>query len=336
MRVTRLLTSLLFVAASSCSSDDSGGAAAQGPSFHYPLDGTLRLNHLQAKGTHNSYHLESKGNTQPEWMYSMPTLTDQLVRDGVRHVELDLHRMADDEPLEVHHIGLLDPGTTCKLFTDCLKELRAFSDARPAHHALYVQMEIKGGVNDGNAEAFFTQLHAEILSVWPRARVLAPDDVKGSFPTIREALATRGWPTLGETRQKIFFAFNESGVLRDLYTHGKKDLDGRLVFVESSPQDPWGAIAIENDPVGDASAIDAALAANMLVRTFGTALGDDPSRNAAALASGAHFVSTDFPADAPDPTKKLVVPGGTPSRCNPKIAPAECTSTAIEDPAFVK
>jgi hypothetical protein len=96
-----------------------------------------------------------------------------------------------------------------------------------------------------------------------------------------------------------------------------------------------------NDPIGDADAIAAALAAGHLVRTRSDSDGTearagDAGPRDAAIASGAHFVSTDFPVPHPDTGYVVEMPGGTPSRCNPVAAPPECTSLAIEDPAFIQ
>ena len=52
-------------------------------------------------------------------------------------------------------------------------------------------------------------------------------------------------------------------------------------------------------------------------------------RLAAALASGAQFVSTDFPYPRDD-GYIAKIPGGTPARCNPILAPPDCTPSALE------
>jgi hypothetical protein len=78
----------------------------------------------------------------------------------------------------------------------------------------------------------------------------------------------------------------------------------------------------------------------MLVRTRADwdlvqPLAGDTSVRDAALAGGAHFISTDFPAPVDGIDYWVDIPGGTPSRCNPITAPPECTAEAVEDPAFV-
>ena len=58
----------------------------------------------------------------------------------------------------------------------------------------------------------------------------------------------------------------------------------------------------------------------------------DIKRRDAALASGAQFVSTDYP--APDPALGtgyfVQLPGGSPVRCNPINAPAGCDQLVLE------
>lgn len=322
--------SLLWLAALSlcaCGGDADPPIAPGAPV--YPKDASLTLADAQWKATHNSYHVETPGNTLPDWKYTMPPLDAQLEQDGVRSVELDVHWVGEGEPIRVHHLDYLDETSTCATLVEYLTTLRHWSDAHPGHLALYVQMELKSGFTVKNSDVSFAALHAEIASVWPPSRVVTPAGVRGDAPTLREAVAARGWPTLGETRQKIFFGLDEDGPLRDAYTHGGVGLDDRLCFIESAPADPYAALAIVNDP-RDATAIDAALSAGMLVRVFGTSLDGPPADNDVAAASGAHFVSTDYPADAPDPTRTLRLPGGAPARCNPRTAPADCTAADIE------
>jgi calcium-dependent phosphoinositide phospholipase C len=312
------------------------------PSLEYPLDDTLRIGHLQVKSTHNSYHVEKEGNTLTALEYTHAPLTTQLEVQGVRHFELDLHRNPDDGSFEVWHLPVIDTETRCFHFVDCLAELRAWSDANRGHQPLVVQLELKdtfAGAGDP-ADAYLLAIDAAIRSVWPD-RVLTPDDVQGGAATLGEAVAEKGWPTLGESRQKILFALDDEGEWRDALTHGGTSAAGRIIFPDSSPGDSYAAYAVLNDPVPDADAIGAALAANMIVRTRADSdtvepRAGDTSRREAALASGAQFVSTDFPAPVEGFDYVMEIPGGTPSRCNPVTAPPECTNDAIESPERLK
>jgi hypothetical protein len=148
---------------------------------------------------------------------------------------------------------------------------------------------------------------------------------------------TNGWPTLGETRGKVLFTLDNGG-FRDLYLTGHPSLAGRVMFTPSEPGADDAAFAKLNDPVGDKDAIAAALAANMIVRTRADAdtlqaRNNDTTDREAALASGAQFVSTDY--EEPNPAFSpyvVTIPDGTPARCNPVTAPADCRSTDVEDP----
>jgi hypothetical protein len=344
---------LSLLAAGGCSADpggkpdskpdagaDSGAdAAPPKPSFDYPLDAALRLNHIQTKGTHNSYHVETEGNIVPAWAYSHVKLADQLSQQGVRSLELDVHYSTAAGEFRVFHEHV-DEATTCPTFVACLEEIKGWSDAHPAHHALFVQIEPKDVFGTIEPALFFEKLEAEILKVWPKERIITPAAVQGSSPSLAQAVAERGFPTLGEGRGKILFAMDNRTEFRDEYTHHGADLDGRLIFVDSRLGEPFGAVAILNDPGPDAEAIKASLAAGFLVRTRADAdsvepLAGDTSRREAALASGAQIVSTDYPAATPTVPYTVDIPGGTPSRCDPVNAPAMCTSEAVEDPAFI-
>ena len=311
----------------------AGGAGA--PMLDYPLDDTLRINHLQAKGTHNSYHVAPALGI-PDWQYTHAPLDVQLGQQGVRKFELDTY-LASGGGIDVLHVPLIDPGTTCPTLTDCLTTMKAWSDANPAHHPLFVQIEPKD-ILPTDPEEYFSTIDGVILNVWTRERVITPDDVKGSAPTLREAVTTTGWPTLGESRGKVLFFVNDSGAWREAYTYGQTSLDGRAMFTEADVDDPYAAVIIVNGPEGGGQQeIQDAVTAGFIVRTRadGVPLSSDPQPRAdAALSSGAQVISSDWPVPVAGETYFFEVPGGTPSRCNPVTAPPECTSEDIENPAL--
>ena len=311
-----------------------------GKPYDYPLDHVLRLDEVQVKATHNSYHVETID--VPEWEYTMAPLAVQLDRQGVRGVELDLQWVGDarggGHHFEVFHVTIGDEGTTCRLLTDCLRAVRAWSDRYPGHLPLYLELEPKPGYDPGALEDYFAVLEREVLSVFPRDRVLTPDELLGSAATIPAALAN-GWPTLDGLRGRVFFALDDHAEVRAAYTHGLADLRGRLLFVDSTPSDPYGAIAIHNDPA-DTVAIHAAQAAHLLVRTMSDdggyeARANNTTHRDEALASGATWVSTDYPVTMGGLAYVVEIPGGTPARCNPVTASASCTPLALEDPRYV-
>jgi hypothetical protein len=300
----------------------------------HPLDDTLRLNQIQMKGTHNSFHMRTIPLLSTEWDYEHQPIDVQLESQGVRAIELDVFWNWSAGRYDVYHVYLVDDATTCRRLADCLATLRVWSDAHPAHHPIFVQIEGKGAVGDDVSHA--NALEEAILDVIPRSQIITPDDVRGDAETLREAVTTTGWPTLGETRGKILFFLDCARELCVAYAHDGESLDGRLLFAASQSGDPFAGVMVINTP---GQAVTDAVEAGFIVRTrafdVGDAQEDDDSSIAPALASGGHIISTDVPAPVPEYGLHLEIPGGTPSRCNPITAPEQCTSTDVEDPEIL-
>lgn len=333
-----LMAAALASLAQACSSDEPAPAAAPA----YPLDDQIKLNQLQTKGTHNSYHVQTPGTVILEHQYTHAPLDQQLERQGVRAFELDTRLDKKTGTFVVFHLGIIDEVTTCATLAECLATLASWSRAHPLHHPIFVQIEPKDAMPNDGQEDYFSAFEAVILSQWPRDKIITPDDIKKNSPTLREAVLSGGWPTLGASRGKILFFVNDGAKFREAYTRGQTSLDGRLMFAEAaSPEVPYAATLIYNDPVADRAAIESAVKAGFLVRTRADSGGAEsfaPGNAHAeeALASGAHIISTDYPAPTPAGSYHLAIPQGTPSRCNPLIAPPGCTPEAIESPAHLR
>jgi hypothetical protein len=319
-----------------------GCAPAPTAGFSYPLDDELRFNHLQALGTHNSYHLRTEGISRPEWDFDMAPLDVQAAAQGVRQFELDLNYIADEDRFEIYHVAVLDQNTTCLAFTDCLAALKGWSDANPAHQPIFTLLEVKDALDQVDPAAYLTALERDLGSVWPRDRLVTPDDVQRGYGSLAEGLAAEGWPTLGELRGHALFVLHADPDWRGVYTDGDTDTTGRLLFPDGHGDLALtdGAVDTINDPIVDIDAITAALAAGHLVRTRTDEDSDqaralDYTMATAAFDSGAQFVSTDYPSPRQDTGYVVQIPGGTPSRCDPVTAPPDCTSEDVENPAFL-
>ncbi|MDI1434552.1 Ca2+-dependent phosphoinositide-specific phospholipase C [Polyangium sorediatum] len=337
------LLSLAFSLSACGGTEDQDGGAPTKPSFTYPLDDVLRLHHVQTKATHNSFHVANPDLSGPEYAVDHAPLDVQLAEQGVRSVELDLRY---DEALgdyKVAHVPFLDEGSTCATFRECLGVMKRWSDAHPAHLPFTILLDLKDLAPSADTiEASFGTLHEVILGVWPQKRIVTPDEVQGDHATLGEAVKTEGWPTLGKLRGRVIFTmYNLTDGFGIAYARGGTSLAGRLAFTRTVPTDPHAAWTLYDDPIVTKVLIDEAAAANMLIRTraeidLDAALAGNTSLRDAALASAAHFITTDYPAPIDSSTYHVDIKGGTPARCNPVTAPAECTSEAIEDPAFMK
>jgi len=129
---------------------------------------------------------------------------------------------------------------------------------------------------------------------------------------------------------------DNGGSKREMYLDGHPSLEGRVIFTNANPGDPDAAFVKRNSPVGSSADIMDLISQGYLVRT--RADGDtiqsrenDPSQRDAALATGAQFVSTDYPVPNLDFSEYFVqIPGGMPAACNPINAPAGCRNGSLE------
>ena len=84
--ILSVMIMLLTAPLSGCFSSD---AMADNVNHDLP-DPDLRINHLQMKGTHNSYHVEPIISPTREYMYTHETLDVQAADQGVRQFEIDV------------------------------------------------------------------------------------------------------------------------------------------------------------------------------------------------------------------------------------------------------
>ena len=252
--------------------------------------------------------------------------------------------------MKVLHVHELDFETTCLSLVECLSVVQTWSARHPGHLPILVLVEAKDDpiddpINLGFVQPLpfgpeeFRELDAEILSVFPRPQLILPDDVRGRRPTLEEAVLEQGWPRLGEARGRVLFALDNGGGKRLDYLDGHDALEGRVLFTNSFPGQPDAAFVKLNDPIGDADLIPEVVRAGYIVRTRADADTEqartgDTTRREAALASGAQFVSTDYPVPNPDfGTGYFVeIPDGAPGRCNPVNSPPGCREDALEIP----
>ncbi len=245
--------------------------------------------------------------------------------------------------IKVMHIPDIDYNSSVLTLVDGLKEVRDWSLAHPRHVPVFILIELKDEVLGPE----FTQalpwdatqlaeLEREILSVFPRNEILMPDDVRGSEASLPEALRKHGWPMLDSVRGKVMFGMDNEGAERTAYLNGHPALEGRILFVSETAENAAAAWMKRNDPISDFDQIQSLVREGFLVRTradepTGQARNNDTRMRDRALASGAQFVSTDYP----EPNLKLSpyrvqFPDGGPARSNPVIGPPDLKGRDIE------
>ena len=216
------------------------------------------------------------------------------------------HRLREPG-FKVMHAQDIDYFSTVFTLVEGLQQVRAWSEQHPRHFPIFIYLELKEDqfyaaltrpLPFGEPE--FQALEAEILSVFPRNQILTPDDVRGKESTLPEALRKHGWPTLKAARGRVIFGLINESPVRDLYLKGHSALAGRLIFVGVPPTHPAAAWMRVDDPVENFGRIQELVKAGFVVRTRADAGGvearaNDTRRLDRALASGAQFISTDYP-----------------------------------------
>lgn len=266
---------------------------------------------------------------------------DQMTYYGVRQLELDLfldqqgglyynrrgygfinRDLASGEAelqepgIKVLHIPDVDYNAHQLSFVKTLQEIKAWSDQYPEHIPVFILLELsEKTVAEALPNAGFAQpenwnnstalnsLEEEILRVFDRSEILTPDDVRGNFATLNEAVLNDNWPSIGQCRGKVVFLHNNSSVT-NTYRAGAPSLENKLIFTNSTPGESDAAFMLRNNINGSYNEINALAELGYMIRTrvdAGTyeARNNDYAKWLLGLQSGAHFLSTDY--YKPDP-----------------------------------
>lgn len=306
--------------------------------------------------------------------YTHKPLAEQLARHGIRKFELDV--FADPEggrfakPWALQRIEGLDPvgpelrqpgfkvihtqdvdfRSTCSTLKICLTTIRDWSRSNPWHVPIMVMIEAKDApVKDRSGIQFvqplrvgaaeFRALDAEIRSVFSEQHMLTPDDVRGKYATLWQAIQSEGWPTLRASRGKVLFALDNTDEHITHYLGGSAALEGRVLFVSAEPGQPSAAFLKLNEALGaEEQRIRTRVLEGFLIRTradipTAEARSGSTMRRDSAFRSGAHYVSTDYPDVSPFGSGyRARLPGAErlAARCNPVSAPSGCRDEWLE------
>jgi hypothetical protein len=288
--------------------------------------------------------------------YAHPAIVDKVAEAGLpADPDFDpLHEM-DKPGFKVMHVLGIDQRSSCHTLIACLTTIRGWSQQHPRHLPIFILLETKQGrpgrptaVNGPEpfTSATFDALDAEIRSVFSPREIITPDQVRGNYETLLEAIKASGngtvegrkkmggWPTLAESRGKVIFLMDQRPV-EAIYTDGHPSLRGRVIFTNAVPGAPDAAFTEENS--GTKAEIDALARQGYLIRTRtddGTeeARTNDHARADLALSSGAQMLSTDYPSSEPAKWTGFFVglPHGLIARCNPVTAPVGCVDAFLE------
>lgn len=231
------------------------------------------------------------------------------------------------------HITDIDYQTWYYTLEDCLKDLKKWSDNHPEHDPIFITLEPK----DGNKNEFgtepehyttqlFDDLDNELKKYLGKNKIITPNDVRGKYKTLNEAVINKNWPKVNDVKGKFIFVLDNNGKNRDLYTKNHSSLKGRIIFTNSTPGTPESAILFMNEPIENEAKIRELVKQGYIVRTRADAdtmeaRSEDYSRFEKAKNSGAQIITTDYyyPSKLFKSTYKISFDNDTYERKNPII-----------------
>lgn len=270
------------------------------PSFEIQLDSGLRSLELDV-------YYDSTGNR-----FNKPAGYEYLKKQGITNLKQHNIQGLDEKGFKVLHIADIDFRSKYPTLKSALESIKKWSESNKGHVPLFIMIEAK----DSNWPMFenpsqvlkydqkaFDLLDQEIIEVLGRDKIITPDDIRGDFPTLREAVLAHNWPFLSESRGKVLFMLlpSTAGLNQtdSAYVKGRPNLEGRMMFVQSNPSDTYGAFLLLDNAIVRQEEIKDFVKKGYLVRTRSDidtyeAKINDYSRANAAFSSGAQVISTDY------------------------------------------
>ena len=290
----------------------------------------ISINQIQFVGSHNSYKRAMPDSFIKQLMKVNPNLVESLDYEhiplgdqldlGIRKLELDIFYLADDERFSVGHVQQIDMSSNCLTLRICLTQIISWSEDNPTHSPIWISFNAKDNYILGlpTPEIFTPEAFLLLDSVFEEMlgeKIIRPKDI-----------VNLQWPLLEEAKGKFILILDEGGTKRDIYYDGWQH---RPMFTNSPEGHPAAAIMIINDPIGDFDKIQRLVKAGYMVRTRADAdtreaRENDTRRKAAAFASGAQAVSTDYYLPAIHFGNEYQVSLPQPVQCNPITAPENC------------
>lgn len=262
-----------------------------------------QLNNFNIRGLEIDVYYDAQGNTY----HKRKINTFAGLVDSVDIPELK------QPGFKVLHIKDIDYNTYYYTFKQALQALKQWSNEHPRHLPIFVNIETKeespadysqlNGLGFTPAQHYnetaCDELDNEIKTVFGNdlSKIMTPDNIRKSLPTLRSVITEGKMPTLGECRGKIFFILEGNAL--PYYTSGHPSLSGRVMFTYANYNTDEAFFLIHNNAESDKFTIQSRVNEGFIVRTRADAdteqarTGNYNTMNA-ALSSGAQIVSTDY------------------------------------------
>lgn len=270
------------------------------PSFDIQLDNGLRSLELDV-------YYDSTGNR-----YTNPAGYQYLKSMGVKDLSNHNTTGLDKPGFKVLHMADVDFRSKYPTLKLALQSIKDWSDKNSDHIPLFIMIEAK----DMNWPLFenatqvlkydelaFDLLDKEIVDVIGRDKLITPDDLRGDYSSLKQAIENNNWPLVSQSRGKMIFMLLPStggaNQKESVYVKNRPNLEGRIMFVQSKESDSYGCFLLLDNAIVRQEDIKKYVLKGYLVRTRSDidtyeAKVNDYTRAKAAFSSGAQVISTDF------------------------------------------
>jgi hypothetical protein len=240
------------------SGDDGGDGGSE------PLPPRVPTYHeAQQKSSHNSYERHE-------------ALVDQLAYHRVRSLELDIHRdggVFGSEPGNWFVYHDVPGSTTCLRLSDCLQDVRAFTNGVVDHEVITLWLDLKDGFTEGYGPAELDVLLDEYLG----SDLFTPGELMDRCPdagSLRDAAFECGWPTLPELRGRVIVMLTGGTITQPEDRLARYAAEGQRGFVAPNMPDKiegpeLDAVVVLNAEVDQTNALRAAVHDGFIGRVWG-------------------------------------------------------------------
>jgi len=303
--------------------------------------GDMRLDQMQILGSHNSYRpllspdliarYEARQEDYSGSLYGHPDIATQL-NMGIRQVEFDPysdrkgglyaapyegtsdHAIMMQPGPKVLHSPFEDYHSHCLTLEACFTQVAGWAQSHPDHDLIVIFVNAKDDNYfgpDRSADVLYDAddldgIDALARRIFGSDRLITPDTVRGTYPSLRDAVMAKNWPMHDASRGKFLLVLDSTPRVSDLYRTGHASLAGRAMFSFYDENAPEAAIFNIQDPKPELARIKRLVKAGFIVRSRADsdtreARNHDFSRFEAAATGGAQIISTDYYPGAPDP-----------------------------------
>ncbi|HEY0176937.1 MAG TPA: phosphatidylinositol-specific phospholipase C1-like protein [Pedobacter sp.] len=217
----------------------------------------------------------------------------------------DVNHEMNAPGFKVFHVQDLDFRSDFLTLKGGLGKLKQWSDAHPDHTPIFITLEPKDNKLKGEGystpekftSAVFDQLDEAILAGLGKEKVITPDQVRGKYPTLEDAVLHDNWPALKAARGKFLFVLDAKGEKMELYIKNHPSLKGRVLFANAEAGRPEAGMMIINNAKNPL--IPQLIKKGYIIRTRADSDTQEARRNDlsnfdAACASGAQIITTDY------------------------------------------